>query len=292
MKKRALVAVACSVALAGALALTGCAGTGSSAGSSDQKSDSSAQPVQLTVFAANSLEKALPEVQALYTAKTGVTFADTQFKASGDLVSQLQADSKAADVLITASTATMDTAVSNKSVDESTRLDMFKNDLVLVAASGSGIKVSSVADLAGDSISSFALGEPNAVPAGKYAVQSLEAAGLCTTATDDAKKISVTWADTVASKVNAGADKVGTVAKYVASGQAQVGFVYSSDVYRYDGIEAIFTVPADTHKAIKYPGAVCADTANSQAAADFLKFCMEDVEAQKVFSKYGFELAA
>ncbi len=292
MKKRLLVAAACSVALVGALALAGCTGAGSSAGSSDQKSDSSAQPIQLTVFAANSLEKALPEVQALYTAKTGVTFADTQFKASGDLVSQLQADSKAADVLITASTATMDTAVSNKSVDESTRLDMFKNDLVLVAASGSGIKVSSVADLAGDSISSFALGEPNAVPAGKYAVQSLEAAGLCATATDDAKKISVTWADAVASKVNAGADKVGTVAKYVASGQAQVGFVYSSDVYRYDGIEAIFTVPADTHKAIKYPGAVCADTANSQAAADFLKFCMEDAEAQKVFSKYGFELAA
>ena len=288
MKKYSFAAAACSLALAGVFALTGCAGGGSSA----SKADAPAQPVELTVFAANSLEKAMPEVQALYTAKTGVMFADTQFKASGDLVSQLQADSKAADVLITASPATMDAAASNGSVDESTRLDMFKNDLVLVAAAGSGIKVSSVADLAKASISSFALGEPNAVPAGKYAVQSLEAAGLCSTVADDAKKISVKWDDAVSSKVNAGADKVGTVAKYVASGQAEVGFVYSSDVYRYDGIEAIFTVPADTHKSIKYPGAVCAESAHSQAAADFLKFCMEDSDAQKVFSKYGFELVA
>ncbi len=33
----------------------------------------------------------MPEVQALYTEKTGVTFADTQFKASGDLIEQMRA---------------------------------------------------------------------------------------------------------------------------------------------------------------------------------------------------------
>lgn len=44
---------------------------------------------------ANSLEKALPEVQELYTEQTGTTFADTQFKASGDLVEQMRAGATA-----------------------------------------------------------------------------------------------------------------------------------------------------------------------------------------------------
>ena len=92
--------------------------------------------------------------------------------------------------------------------------------------------------------------------------------------------------------MNAGADKVGTVAKYVSQGDAQVGFVYSSDIYRYNGIKSIYTVPSDMHKAIKYPGAVTKDSANAQAAADFLNFCMSDPDAQKIFSQYGFELAA
>ena len=295
MKKhyQALMAVVCALALAGAFALVGCSSGSSSSTSTTKESEPVAtESVELQVFAANSLEKALPEVQKLYTEKTGVTFSDTQFKASGNLVSQLQADSTAADVLITASTATMDTAVKNSSIDESTRADMFVNDLVLCAAKSSGITVTSTEDLATDAIASFALGEPNIVPAGKYAVQSLEKAGLCTTETASDGTMTVTWADSVVDKVNAGADKVGTVAKYVSQGTAQVGFVYSSDIYRYDGIEAIFTLPADSHKAIKYPGAVCKDTANAEAAADFLNFCMTDPAAQKVFSEYGFELAS
>jgi molybdate transport system substrate-binding protein len=185
----------------------------------------------------------------------------------------------------------MDKAVENGSVDEATRVDMFVNDLVVCAKEGSDLKVASLEDIAGDSVKSFAIGEPNTVPAGKYAVQSLESAKLCTTETDADDVITVTWADSVKDKVNDGADKVGTVAQYVSGGQADLGFVYSSDIYRYDGIEAIFTVPADTHKPIKYPGAVTKDAKQAQAAADFLNFCLNDTEAQAVFAKYGFELA-
>ncbi len=306
MKKRMHIVftAAFAVALAAAFALVGCSSGSSSSASASASSASAAssaaassaaataEGTQIQVFAANSLEKALPEVQALYTAAhPDVTFADTQFKASGDLVTQLQSDSDAADLLITASGATMDKAVENGSVDEATRVDMFVNDLVVCAKEGSDIKVASLEDIAGDSVKSFAIGEPNTVPAGKYAVQSLESAKLCTTETDADDVITVTWADSVKDKVNDGADKVGTVAQYVSGGQADVGFVYSSDIYRYDGIEAIFTVPADTHKPIKYPGAVTKDAKQAQAAADFLNFCLNDTEAQAVFAKYGFELA-
>ena len=292
MKKlRIVFATVCALALVSAFALAGCSSSSSSSSSASSASSAAKSDVTLQIFAANSLEKALPEVQALYTQKTGVQFGDTQFKASGDLVSQLAADSTAADVLITASTATMDTASKNGSIADDTRADMFKNDLVLCAAKGSSLKITDLAELGTNAdITSFALGEPNTVPAGKYAVQSLKAAGLCDY--PDGDTIEVTWDASVADKVNAGADKVGTVAKYVSSGEAQLGFVYSSDIYRYDGIEAIYTVPADMHKAIKYPGAVAKDSKYADEAAKFLEFCTTDPEAVKIFQQYGFELAA
>ena len=105
------------------------------AGGSDASSAkaSSKKAVELQVFAANSLEKALPEVQELFTEQTGTTFADTQFKASGDLVEQMRAGA-AVDVLITASKGTMDDAEAAELVDADTREDMFVNDLVIIRA--------------------------------------------------------------------------------------------------------------------------------------------------------------
>ena len=184
----------------------------------------------------------------------------------------------------------MDKAVENGSIDETTRSDMFVNDLVLCAKEGSDIKVTDLKDLASDTIKAFALGEPSVVPAGDYAAQSLASAGLIEYDADN--KTITSWADpAVEAKANTGADKVGTVASYVSEGQADVGFVYSSDIYRYDGIEAIYTTPADSHKAIKYPGAVTKGAKQAEAAASFLDFCLNDAEAQAVFAKYGFELA-
>ena len=283
---KGIVATAASLSLAACFGLAGCGGN---SGSGNAGQD--AKPaVELQVFAANSLEKALPEVQALYTEQTGVTFADTQFKASGDLVAQLEGGASA-DILITASTGTMDKAVAGGFVAEGAATNMFVNDLVVVAGADSTITVSSLKDLASDAITSIAIGDPNVVPAGKYAVQALESAGLCTTKTADDGTITVTYDKSIASKINDGADKVGTVASYVNEGQCDVGLVYTSDLYRYDGIKSIFTTPADSHKDILYPGAAITDSANADAAAEFLDFCLNNADAQKIWQEYGFELA-
>lgn len=89
----------------------------------------------------------MDEAQELYTQQTGVTFADTQYKASGELNEMLAAGSYA-DLEITASKGTMDTAVEKGYVDESTRTDMFTNELVIVAKQGSNLKDVTLADIA------------------------------------------------------------------------------------------------------------------------------------------------
>ena len=285
--------VASAVGVAATAVLAGCGntaakdsastGAGSSAGSSETSSKKSS--VELQVFAANSLEKALPEVQKLYTEQAGTTFADTQFKASGDLVEQMKAGA-AVDALITASKGTMDDAVEAKLVDDATRKDMFTNDLVIVKAQGSDVKVEKIDDVATID-GKIAIGDAKTVPAGKYANQALASVGLYTgTAGDDGD-----YAPSIKDKV-ALADKVGTAAKYVSTGDCKTGFVYSSDIYRYDGIEQAFVCPADSHKPIVYPGAVSATSENADEAAKFLDFCLNDKDAQKIWAKYGFELSA
>lgn len=282
VSRRSLVAFGLTALLAGTLAGCG-AKPADNAGSAEGSAP--AKAVELQIFAANSLEKAMPEVQALYTEKTGVTFADTQFKASGDLIEQMRAGAQV-DALITASKGTMDDAVAGELVDEATRLDMFVNDLVVVKAEGSDVEIASLEDVKNIE-GKVAIGDAVTVPAGKYANQALNTIGLYTGAAGDDGEYAPEFADRVAL-----ADKVGTAAKYVSTGDATIGFVYSSDIFRYDGIEQAFVCPEDTHKPIVYPGAVSASSEHAEAAADFLDFCMNDAEAQKVWAKYGFELFA
>ena len=260
--------VSLSAVAAAGLGLAGCSGSKTSeparsdAGSA--KSSSKKKAVELQVFAANSLEKALPEVQELYTEQTGTTFADTQFKASGDLVEQMRAGA-AVDVLITASKGTMDDAEAAELVDVDTREDMFVNDLVIIRAEGSDTKVEAIADVA-NLDGKIAIGDAKTVPAGKYAPEIADKVAL--------------------------ADKVGTAAAYVSTGDCVAGFVYSSDIFRYDGIEEAFVCPEDSHKPIVYPGAVAESSEHADEAKAFIDFCLTNKKAQKIWAKYGFELSA
>ena len=211
MKKltRIAAAVVATLALTSGLMLAGCSSSATSGSASASASDSASAPAaqtQLQIYAANSLQKALPEVQALYSkAHPEVSFADTQFEGSGVLVTKLKDAPGSADILITASKATMDTAEANASTDAATRFDMFNNDLVICVQQGSDVKVSAVEDLKSDAITSIAIGDPNLVPAGKYALQCLESAGLVTYDTVEGTIENIVWDESIAGKIKAGA---------------------------------------------------------------------------------------
>ncbi len=281
--------VSLSAVAAAGLGLAGCSGSktsepaGSDAGSA--KASSKKETVELQVFAANSLEKALPEVQELYTDQTGTTFADTQFKASGDLVEQMKAGATV-DVLITASKGTMDDAETAELVDADTREDMFVNDLVIIRAEGSDTKIEAIADVA-NLDGKIAIGDakpspPASTPTRRWLPWASTPASRATTASMRPK---------IADKV-ALADKVGTAAAYVSTGDCVAGFVYSSDIFRYDGIEEAFVCPEDSHKPIVYPGAVAESSEHADEAKAFIDFCLTNKKAQKIWAKYGFELSA
>ena len=317
MKKtsKLLLSILACLALVSALALVACAGGGSetsaSASASDDAAASSAveaessapeaaptSDVQLQVFAANSLSKAMDEAQALYTEQTGVTFADTQYLSSGDLNAELEAGAYA-DIEVTASKKTMDDAEEAGYIDPDTRVTMFVNDLVMVTATDSAIDSIEFDDIASGKYT-VGIGD-DSVPAGNYANQSLSTIG-CFNSPDGGQGADIdgkagdagdaaAYAGTPLEGKYTLADSVGNVCSLAETGAVDIAFVYTSDVERFGGVKVVGTVPADTHKNITYPGAVCVQSNYAEDAKAFIDWCLSDKDALEIWQKWGFELA-
>lgn len=296
MKKpmRIVLASVCALMLAGAFAMFGCSSSQPAAEEQQtEEQTTTEEAVELQIFAANSLSEAMEEVQALYTEENpNVTFADTQYEASGTLNEMLGAGSYA-DILITASKGTMDTAVEEGYVDEGTRFDMFTNDLVIVAGEDSDITELTLDDLATGEYT-IAVGDDN-VPAGNYAKQALSTVGCWidsdgTSGSDSDGKEGTFDGTPLAGLVTEGSS-VGNVCSYANTGDVDVALVYTSDVYRFGGVKIVGTVPADTHKNIVYPAAVCANSENAEAAQAFLDWAYENEDVRAIWQEWGFELA-
>lgn len=230
-----------------------------------------AQDKSLTVFAAASMKNALDEADAAYTAKSGVKIS-VSYAASSALAKQIEQGAPA-DIFISADTAWMDYSIKNKSINESTRVDLLGNAIVLIAPKDSKIENVSIgpgfdlAKLAGDG--RITTGDVKAVPVGKYAKAALEKLG--------------SWQAT--EPKFAMAENVRAALALVARGEAALGIVYSTDAKVEPGVKIVGTFPADSHPPIVYPVAA---TANAKAdAADYLAF-LRSAQAKAVFEKYGF----
>lgn len=290
---RKAVALAAAGAMVSMFALTGCAQGGSTAASSNS-SAASESGAQLQIFAANSLTKAMDEVQALYTEQTGITFADTQYEGSGTLVEMLGGGAYA-DILITASNGTMDAAEEKGYINDDTRFDMFTNELVIVSALDSALEDVTLEDIASGTYT-LAVGDAN-VPAGNYAKQSLSTTTpSCWISSDGAIGKECAGTDgtfdgtPLAGKVTEGSS-VGNVCNYANSGDVDLAMVYSSDVYRFGNVKQVGTTPNDTHKSIIYPAAICAASNLTEEALDFLDWAFTNEDAIKIWQEWGFELA-
>jgi molybdate transport system substrate-binding protein len=229
-----------------------------------------AQDKSLTVFAAASMKNALDDIDAAYTTKTGVRIS-ASYAASSALAKQIEQGAPA-DIFVSADTDWMDYAISKKSINEPTRVNLLGNSIVLIAPKDSKIDAVTIgpgfdlAKLAGDG--KIATGDVKAVPVGKYAKAALEKLGA--------------WS--AAESKFAMADSVRAALTLVARNEAVLGIVYS-DAKVEPGVKIVGTFPADSHPPIIYP--VAATTTAKAEAADYLAFLRSSV-AKTILEKYGF----
>src|SRR6266576_2290067 len=125
----------------------------------------------LTVFAAASMKNALDDIDAAFTAKTGVK-VNASYAASSTLAKQIEQGAPA-DIFVSADTDWMDYATAKKTINEPTRVNLLGNSIVLIAPKDSKIdnvtigQTFDLAKLAGNG--KIATGDVKAVPVGKYA---------------------------------------------------------------------------------------------------------------------------
>jgi molybdate transport system substrate-binding protein len=231
-----------------------------------------AQDKSLTVFAAASMKNALDDVDAAYTAKTGVKIS-ASYAASSALAKQIEQGAPA-DIFVSADTDWMDYAIGKKNINVPTRVDLLGNSIVLIAPKDSKIDNVTIgqgfdlAKLAGDG--KIATGDVKAVPVGKYAQAALEKLGAWQAA---APKFAM-------------AESVRAALALVARGEAVLGIVYSTDAKVEPGVKIVGSFPADSHPPIVYP--VAATTNAKPDATSYLAF-LKSSAAKTIFEKHGFK---
>jgi molybdate transport system substrate-binding protein len=115
----------------------------------------------------------------------------------------------------------------------------------------------------------LATGDPDYVPAGRYARSALMSLGV--------------WNDVADRLVRA--DNVRTALAFVSRGEAPLGIVYATDAQADKGVRVVDTFPESSHLRIVYPVAVT--TGAREGAKRFLE-SLRKPAAQETFEKYGF----
>jgi molybdate transport system substrate-binding protein len=197
------------------------------------------QDKTLTVFAAASLKNALDDINAAFTKQTSVKVI-TSYDASSTLMKQIERGAPA-DAFISADLKWMDYGVEKKVINESTRVNLLGNVLVLIASKDSKIDHVDIelgfdlAKLAGDG--RIATADVNAVPVGLYAKAALEKLGI--------------W-PSVEPKMGMTVNVRAALA-YVARGEAPLGIVYATDAKVEPGVKVVGVFPDNSHDPIIYP---------------------------------------
>jgi molybdate transport system substrate-binding protein len=234
-----------------------------------------ARAAEVLVFAAASLQPALDEIDRGYREHVPGTEVKVSYAASGTLAKQIE-NGAPASLFISADTDWMDDLAKKDLIVPATRADLLGNALVLVAPKGNvqpvvlkqGVDLLPILGPDGR----LAIGDPQFVPAGKYAQASLTALGA--------------W-PAVQSRL-ALADNVRAALALVERGEAPLGIVYRTDAISDSGVSVVGEFPADSHPPITYPAAILKANASPDALA-YLAW-LRGSEAAAVFQKRGFSM--
>ena len=260
------------MALAMALALCACGG------------DSAAEDVELTVFAAASMEETLTEIGDMYMAENeGVTVV-FNFDSSGTLKTQIQ-EGAVCDLFISAGQTQMDqlditadASVNTEGLDfvlEGSRFDLLENKVALVVPEGNPAGIESFEDMR-DGLESgtimLAMGNSD-VPVGQYTQKIFDYYGL------DEAALAESGCITYGTNVK-------EVATQVAEATVDCGVIYTTDAFS-ENLAVVDTATAEMCGQVIYPAAVLNISEHQEQAQDFLDFVVSDA-GREVLESVGF----
>ncbi len=218
---------------------------------------------RLVIFAPSSMTDVLNRVAVDYENQSGVKVLFS-FSGTAQLARQLEYGAPA-DVFITADGEWMKWAIDRQLVEHHAVSPIAGNQLV-VAARNEVENWENIEILLTQT--RFAMAEPNAVPAGRYAKQALISRGI--------------W-DKAAKQAVFG-DNVRVTLRRLALGEVAAAIVYESDVSVEPTVKTIHTFPTNIHEPIVYWSA---KVNRSKVGGNFINF-LKNATARPIFKQFGF----
>ena len=278
-------ALAWLLAAAMALSLAACSSnTSGTADESAQSGSETADPVELTVFAAASLTETLNQIAEDYKTVAPDVTLTFNFDSSGTLKTQIQ-EGAVCDLFISAGQkqmdqldASADASVNTEGLDfvlEGSRIDLLENKVTLAVPEGNPKGIDSFDALAehleaGDIL--LAMGNSD-VPVGQYTQKILTYYGL-----DEA------------ALANAGCITYGTnvkeVTTQVSEGSVDAGIIYCTDAFSA-GLTIVDEATPEMCGQVIYPAAVLNTSEHQTEVQAFLDYLSTD-DAMAVFEEVGF----
>jgi molybdate transport system substrate-binding protein len=229
-----------------------------------------AQEIVLSV--AVSLKEAVEELGRSFAAARPGVILRYNFGASGDLQKQIEAGAPV-DVFLSAALRQMDELDKQRLIVTASRRNFARNVLTVVKPADSRVDLTKAADLAEARVGRIVIGNPRTGPAGQYAEESLRALGLW-----ERLRPKLVFAENVRQALD-----------YVARGEVDAGFVYTTDTAaRAQGLKEAFRMPEDTYRPIVYPGAVVAASRQQALGQAFLDY-LSGPEGRAVLNRSGFQ---
>jgi molybdate transport system substrate-binding protein len=222
----------------------------------------------LILSAGASTKEAMEALAEQFKADTG-TEVKVNLGSSSALAAQILAGAPA-DLFLSANQQWADEVSKAGHADASVRL--LTNSLVIVAPTGNPGDVHKPEDLLSDKVKKIALAGEK-VPAGIYADQTLKKLGLLQKLTD-------------ANKIVRGQD-VRSALSYVVRGEAEAGFVYSTDVSSAPGVSIASEIDPKLHDEIVYVLVLLKHDGENAAAKKLFDF-LQSPAADTVYTKFGF----
>jgi molybdate transport system substrate-binding protein len=234
-----------------------------------------AQGRDVLVFAAASLKNALDDIAGQWQRESGRKTV-ISYAASNTLIKQIEQGAPA-DIFISADLDWMNYGQQKGLLKPDSRSNLLGNRLVLIAPKDANVSVNIqpgfdlAALLKGGRL---AMGNVDAVPAGRYGKAALEKLGA--------------W-DGVKDKI-AQAENVRAALVLVARGEAPLGIVYQTDAASDPTVKILGTFPENTHPPIIYPIALTKESTNPDAQA-FLNY-LKSSAARPAFERQCFTVLA
>ncbi len=226
------------------------------------------------VFAAVSLKEVIEEIGTLFERETG--FEVSLNSAGSNVLAQQIEASPRADLFISADSGWMDYLEGGGKLGDNTRIDLLTNTLVMICAQGVSWDEVKVETLCGLDFTYLCIGDPDAVPAGRYARDWLSGLNCGDSTLWEAFKDRLSLAPDVRAALS-----------QVASSKDRIGIVYFTDYLIYqDRVKLLVEGPSE--KA-RYPAAMTEQGMEKLAADRFFTF-LQSNKARLIFEKFGFRV--